>query len=981
MWEVAVYGGGELYRSIFNAVALMTSMDAASSMIALAMMLGLIFGIIKAVWDVNIGKILKWYLMCAVIYGVLWVPKVTVQVVDRLNPAVTYANVANVPLGVGVTASLISRVGDRVIQLTETAFSDPADLQYSTYGMVFGSKLYSRISEARPIDQQLYVNLKAYIQDCVFYDILDGTIAPDTLSKSNNLWALISSSPNPARTMLYYTGGTSEIKTCNEVGNGTTGLLAPLIAADLTNVQKVIQKNVDPYAIESTLTTRNAGASGAMLTAMGVASQNSTDVLRQAVMANMLKDGLGNSPTTSDALASAQAEIQTHNAQKLLGVIGEKAVVNLKILIDLLFIGIFPTIFPIFLFPDVGPRMIKGYLSGFVYLQLWGPMYVILHKIMMFNSVNRSVEAMYIPGAGTELNLMNLDAVSKANDDVCALAGSMMLMIPVIAGMLTKGAMAVGAQGEALLSNFRSGAESAASSQTTGNFSYGNVSLDTMSFNNIHGNQQVTSARYDHGNMRTVDGYGNETFHGANGSTGMVANMSKMATGLLSNQAWSESLGKTGQTYQDTGTGLRHSVQVGNSVAKSHISEAFSNWAEGKEWRNSNNTGYQAQIGKMLSIADEASKYRQTRYGESESEAKAQIAAGSMGVGAEGSIGTVGGKLKGADASASITANASKTGQTTGTESKSSGRDAGLDQRFNQTLSDTFQSIATDQAQKSYSTYKSSGKGGRDVDATTWTSTRSISDTADAYQNAGKRLSEERSNVQSNSQSISSDETRAFYDWLVNTKGIDRMAASEIAAGVTPEALQTGRALGVEYFDWKAVALGDSSLRADWNNTPAPQAVDTNEIARDLRRADALDDRNTSNAGDIVVRGQAQGRSGRRRSAKSHNTEETSRDNNASNEKPMGEADLSWSNVAHNVDSVLANRGQEIHSGRSGVDSEFQRLEGQQIDTENSIRSNLVDTGQKVMDSPLILAVPGMAPGAVSRALRRPKGAKAGSDE
>ena len=54
MWEVAVYGGGELYRSIFNAVALMTSMDAASSMISLAIMLGLIFVIIKAVWDVNI---------------------------------------------------------------------------------------------------------------------------------------------------------------------------------------------------------------------------------------------------------------------------------------------------------------------------------------------------------------------------------------------------------------------------------------------------------------------------------------------------------------------------------------------------------------------------------------------------------------------------------------------------------------------------------------------------------------------------------------------------------------------------------------------------------------------------------------------------------------------------------------------------------------------------------------------------------------
>ncbi|OYW83511.1 MAG: hypothetical protein B7Z26_00390, partial [Asticcacaulis sp. 32-58-5] len=716
MWEVPVYGGGELYRSIFNAVALMTNMSATSSMIALAMMLGLVFGLVKAIFDVNIGKILKWYIMCAIIYGVLWVPKVTVQVVDRLNPGVTYANVANVPLGVGVASSLISRVGDRVITLTETAFSDPADLQYSRYGMVFGAKLYSRISEARPIDQQLYLNLKTYIQDCVFYDILDGTIAPDALNKTDNLWSAISTNPNPARTMQYYAAGGNEIKTCDEVGNGSTGLLAPLIAADLPNIQKVIQRNVDPYALEASLTTRNAGASGAMLTAMGVASQNSTDVLRQAVMANMLRDGLGNNPSASDALAGAQAEIQTHNAQKLLGLIGEKAVVNLKILIDLLFIGIFPTLFPIFLFPEVGPRMIKGYLGGFVYLQLWGPMYVILHKVMMFNSVNRSVDAMYIPGSDNALSLMNMDAVAKANDDVCALAGSMMLMIPVIAGMLTKGAMAIGGQGEALLSNFRSGAEAAAASKTTGNYTYGAVALDTLSFNNVHGNQQVTSSRYDSGNMRMSDGFGNEVFYGGNGSTGIAANATKMATGVLSSHGWSESLGRQSQSYQDTGQGLRHSVSTGTSVANSHISEAFTNWSQGKEWRNSNNSAYLASIGKMLNIADEAVEYRRKTYGESEAEARAQIASGSMGVGGEVGASTPGGKLKGLDASASITANASKTGQTTGTRSKNRSEDAGIDQRFSQARSDTFQNIATDSAQKSYASYRSQGSGGRDVE-------------------------------------------------------------------------------------------------------------------------------------------------------------------------------------------------------------------------------------------------------------------------
>lgn len=970
MWEVPVYGGGELYRSIFNAVALMTNMSATSSMIALAMMLGLVFGLVKAIFDVNIGKILKWYIMCAIIYGVLWVPKVTVQVVDRLNPSVTYANVANVPLGVGVASSLISRVGDRVITLTETAFSDPADLQYSRYGMVFGAKLYSRISEARPIDQQLYLNLKTYIQDCVFYDILDGTIAPDALNKTDNLWSAISTNPNPARTMQYYAAGGNEIKTCDEVGNGSTGLLAPLIAADLPNIQKVIQRNVDPYALEASLTTRNAGASGAMLTAMGVASQNSTDVLRQAVMANMLRDGLGNNPSASDALAGAQAEIQTHNAQKLLGLIGEKAVVNLKILIDLLFIGIFPTLFPIFLFPEVGPRMIKGYLGGFVYLQLWGPMYVILHKVMMFNSVNRSVDAMYIPGSDNALSLMNMDAVAKANDDVCALAGSMMLMIPVIAGMLTKGAMAIGGQGEALLSNFRSGAEAAAANKTTGNYTYGAVALDTLSFNNVHGNQQLTSSRYDSGNMRMSDGFGNEVFYGGNGSTGIAANATKMATGVLSSHGWSESLGRQSQSYQDTGQGLRHSVSAGTSVANSHISEAFTNWSQGKEWRNSNNSAYQASIGKMLNIADEAVEYRRKTYGESEAEARAQIASGSMGVGGEVGASTPGGKLKGLDASASITANASKTGQTTGTRSKNRSEDAGIDQRFSQARSDTFQNIATDSAQKSYASYRSQGSGGRDVDARTWTSTRSIMDSADAYANTGRRLSEEQSSARSRGETISTDDQRAFYTWMVRDKGIDQGSASAIAAGASVADLEKGRALGTEYFDWKADQLGQTSLSGQFDGMARPQAVDGDAVRRALTQADRLDDKSFASASELSsgLASPLGSRSGTGRKKKSAASGSGADAANA----PDGTPDLGWSGVASGVDSVLNSTGAEVRGGRDSMRADRTRLKNQNVDTDAKIVDSVAETIGKVSDSPAAYLMPGMAPQKIARdAVRR----------
>src|SRR5690606_4130498 len=129
----------EHYRDMFQAVALMAGGSGMSSLIRLFLVLGLAVGLMKAMFDFNVGQILKWFIMAAVIYGVLWVPKVQVQVVDRYNPGLTGGAVANVPIGVGVVASMSSRVGARAIDLMETAFSTPNDVRYSRTGMIYGA--------------------------------------------------------------------------------------------------------------------------------------------------------------------------------------------------------------------------------------------------------------------------------------------------------------------------------------------------------------------------------------------------------------------------------------------------------------------------------------------------------------------------------------------------------------------------------------------------------------------------------------------------------------------------------------------------------------------------------------------------------------------------------------------------------------------------------------------------------------------------
>jgi conjugal transfer mating pair stabilization protein TraG len=64
------------------------------------------------------------------IYGGLFVPKTTVQVVDRYNPGLPGTDVANVPLGVAFAEATASQIGARAIEMSETAFGDPADVRY-----------------------------------------------------------------------------------------------------------------------------------------------------------------------------------------------------------------------------------------------------------------------------------------------------------------------------------------------------------------------------------------------------------------------------------------------------------------------------------------------------------------------------------------------------------------------------------------------------------------------------------------------------------------------------------------------------------------------------------------------------------------------------------------------------------------------------------------------------------------------------------
>lgn len=757
MWEIVTYGGGEHYRDIFQAVVQMTGM---SSLVRLFMILGLAFGVMKSMFDLNVGRVLKWFIMAAVIYGALWVPKVKVQIVDRFNPALTGGAVANVPIGVGVVASMSSRVGASAIDLMETAFSDPQDVRYSRTGMIYGAKLFERLRAFRITDARFDTNMQSFIRGCVYYDILTNRYSVGDLANAADLWTFVSAThaPNPARSIEYLpVSGPPSIVTCQQAATSLNGEWA----AELPRAKRTQGRRLMPTTPEAQLETQVSQQVETLHQMTFGASRSANSIFQQLLMANAIRRGLTSFAAEAggaalDVVAETQSEVQTRNTQFLLGARGEMAIVFLKIATELLFIGLFPILLPAFLLPAVGTKLMQGYFVGFLYLQLWGPMYIVLHKIMMGSVVEKTAAAAYIPGQALGLKLANIESIGSVNADIAATAGVMILMIPVLAGFLTRGAMAVGSQVENL-QPFRSGAESAGAASATGNLSFGNTAVDNHSWNNLSANRWQTSASVDMGNAAWTDGMLNTHQFGGGGAYTFTGARSTPAVEMRMSEGVSAAATQQATRYRDLGTAVDETWSQAQSRVRSDIVDASRAWSEGRDWRSAVSDESRSGVSSFVQELDGVSTSLQSRLGVTEREAKQLTARAAAEVYGEASAGVgvpgLTGAKVGARASAGVDISRSR-----GVESQV-GMDAARQELSSRNWGDKVERYTADVAQESWSQNSGYQQTYKEVTSDTFSSSQAVTDTLRRFENEGRRW-EERADF-ARTQSASMERTYA----------------------------------------------------------------------------------------------------------------------------------------------------------------------------------------------------------------------------
>ncbi len=606
-WDISTYGGGDVLLHLFSGLVALLGDNNFLVLLKLTSLITVLWVIIEALFMKRPLSIQP-FLVVILVFYILFIPRVNVIITDRIDPS-NSGVVANVPIGLGFTASMASTTGDWMSRAFETVFTLPNELQYSTNGLLFGSNLLRAASQFEITDSRLAANVSEFMQQCVFYDILTGFYTWGDIVNEPDLWGMLQSTANPARSFQYQdTSGSKSILTCP----AGAALLNTDWGNEMTQAQAVYGGRMfpgDPLA-----QAKFMAALPVSYAYMSNISTTAADSIRQNMMANVVKRSLTRFAARADAgaaaqdLALAQAEAQRRTSYSVLGELAGETLPLLRNVFEVLIYGMFP-FFLILMFTPAAGKALMFYLKSLFWLQLWAPLYALLNLIMVSYSANTGTAVATLATGGQELTLATTTALGAVNADIASIASYMAWMIPLISwGVVNAGAgmsMSMLASGLGAITQ-QAGARAAA------DVSHGNVSMGNIGMYNQSAFKNDFAPSYASGGTM-VDTQG--TTHTLTHAGGDFENYQKHSLGASSTitsamksgtqtQA-SEMMAATRNEFAEHGS----MVQASNQKIDSFMSQANSSVSTSDSWRSDEMASAQKEYSEAQRL--------QTQFGES----------------------------------------------------------------------------------------------------------------------------------------------------------------------------------------------------------------------------------------------------------------------------------------------------------------------------------------------------------------------------
>ena len=144
-----------------------------------------------------------------------------------------------------------------------------------------------------------------------------------------------------------------------------------------------------------------------------------------------------------------------------------------------------------------GGAIFRSYVTGLIWLQSWGPLYAVLHRISMGEAAERMSAAASMPGGDIGISLVAQAGIRAVGSDVAVMSGYLSMSVPFLAAALAYGLSKATVLATSVLAVGQDAASSAAHEGTTGNLSLANTGYDTHRFATLEGRQIRTSAHVD----------------------------------------------------------------------------------------------------------------------------------------------------------------------------------------------------------------------------------------------------------------------------------------------------------------------------------------------------------------------------------------------------------------------------------------------------------------------------------------------------
>ncbi|MFZ8784464.1 conjugal transfer protein TraG N-terminal domain-containing protein [Thermocrinis sp.] len=426
-------------------------------------------------------RIVKFYVVLIGVVSLFFGVSAKVQVQDEaLNQ--TYV-VRNVPYPVAYVLAFITQLEDVIAKEVDSAFGVGVHYCGSQKMGIFAcSQIMAQAMDMRVVDPYLYLNLTNFFQDCVFTNILDGTLDAHTLETSNDLYGLIFSNLHPARfTVLYGQGRCSY--PCNAPCGGGCSMSCVDAGAYLrTTLSQWVNAhglNAISAAVGQTVLADllNTVPSNIMRV-----RQTGTGFLMQAVLMNQFKE-------TYRSWAASQGMGLTEQGLFTKGQI-EKATAHRYLplingILHVLFASLIPVLVIFMLTPLMKGAIMLAFTFG-LWMIVWRFAEAVVNGVFYSKLTGNFYNFLDQQQEDWGLNLFNAPVISALLVDHISLAGSLYWLVPTVSFMIASlGGYAFHSFATGLGGVVQGTAQASAGDVARGSFNAGQVNYRNVSSGNM----------------------------------------------------------------------------------------------------------------------------------------------------------------------------------------------------------------------------------------------------------------------------------------------------------------------------------------------------------------------------------------------------------------------------------------------------------------------------------------------------------------